>query len=177
MLERTPLASLAGPVTGVEASEYREILGQFCTGITVIAAVVDGRPVGFTCQSFSALSIDPPLVLVCPQRTSTSWPKIRSTGRFAVSVLAGDHEHVSAAFARSGTDKFAGIDWSRSPSGQPVIDGAIAWLDCRVLREHDGGDHTLVVGQVNSLDRGPSTLPLLYHRGQYVRPDTNVGGA
>lgn len=155
----------------VPQDKYREILGQFCTGITVISGIVDGRPVGFTCQSFSALSLDPPLVLVCPQRSSTTWPQIRRTGRFTVSVLGADQRDVSNAFARSGTDKFDGVDWSLSPAGNPVIDGSIAWLDCWVLREIDGGDHEIVISLVDNLERGSDSAPLLFHQGRYAQPD------
>ncbi|MGO1560820.1 Nitrilotriacetate monooxygenase component B [Actinomycetales bacterium JB111] len=159
----------------VPQHRYREILGQFCTGITVISGCLDGRPVGFTCQSFSALSLDPPLVLVCPQRSSTTWPLIRRTGRFTVSVLGADQRDVSNAFARSGTDKFDGVGWSVSPAGNPVIDGSIAWLDCWVLNEVDGGDHEIVVGLVENLERGADSAPLLFHQGQYAQPGDRQG--
>ena len=110
--------------------ELRDALGQFCTGITVITAVADEQPVGFACQSFSALSLEPPLVLFCPMKTSGSWKGIEKAGRFAVNILSEEQEDVSSTFGRRGDDKFAEIDWEPSPLGSPVIKGVMAWLDC-----------------------------------------------
>ncbi|WP_333618093.1 3-hydroxy-9,10-secoandrosta-1,3,5(10)-triene-9,17-dione monooxygenase reductase subunit [Dietzia sp.] len=155
--------------------ELRDALGQFCTGITVITAVDEGAPVGFACQSFSALSLDPPLVLFCPMKTSGSWPRIERTGRFAVNILSEEQEDVSSTFGRRGEDKFASIDWSPSPLGSPVIDGVMAWFDCRIESVLDGGDHWIVLGRVSDL--GPtdrSDRPLLFYRGAYMRLEEDV---
>lgn len=145
----------------------RDVLGHFVTGIAVITAGGPDGPLGFTCQSFSSLSLDPPLVSFCPARTSTTWPRIRSVGTFCVNVLAAGHQDVSGAFARSGTDKFAGVGWTASPSGAPVLDGVSAWIDCTLYAEHDGGDHTIAVGRVHDLGADASRAPLLFYRGRY----------
>lgn len=145
----------------------RHVLGHFASGIVVITADTPDGPAGFTCQSFSSLSLDPPLVSFSPARTSTTWPRIRETGRFCVNVLADGHEQVSTAFARSGTDKFAGVSWGPSPSGAPQLDGVAAWIDCTLHEEFPGGDHTIVVGLVHGLGADASRSPLLFHRGTY----------
>jgi flavin reductase (DIM6/NTAB) family NADH-FMN oxidoreductase RutF len=92
---------------------------------------------------------------------------LRALGRFCVNVLAEDQSALSARFARSGTDKFAGVPWRRSPQGSPVLDGVVAWIDCRLWAEYDGGDHTLVAARVLDLGADPSRRPLLFHRGSY----------
>ncbi|MFC9355752.1 flavin reductase family protein [Rhodococcus sp. NPDC057014] len=146
----------------------REVLGQFVSGIVVITSVGPDGPVGFTCQSFASLSLDPPLISFSPARSSSTWPRIREIGTFCVNVLAEDHEHHSAGFARSGVDKFAGVDWDQAPSGAPVLPGVSAWIDCELWAEYDGGDHTIVTGRVNALGADPENLPLLFYRGGYT---------
>jgi flavin reductase (DIM6/NTAB) family NADH-FMN oxidoreductase RutF len=152
----------------VDHAAFRAVLGRYCSGVTVITALGPDGPLGLTCQSFSSLSLDPPLVLFSPARTSTTWPRIREVGRLCVNVLAEGHSGLSAAMARSGTDKFAGVRWGTSAHGAPRLEGAVAWLDCVVEAEHDGGDHTIVVAAVHELSAGPSARPLLYYRGQYA---------
>ena len=155
--------------------ELRDALGQFCTGITVITAVEDDKPVGFACQSFSALSLEPPLVLFCPMKTSGSWKGIEKAGRFAVNILSEEQEDVSSTFGRRGDDKFAQIDWSPSPLGSPVIEGVMAWLDCEIDQVLDGGDHWIVLGRVDNL--GPTKRdirPLLFYRGAYLSIEEDV---
>jgi 3-hydroxy-9,10-secoandrosta-1,3,5(10)-triene-9,17-dione monooxygenase reductase component len=163
-------------VATIDPAHYRAVLGAFCSGVTVLTAVDgDGMPLGMTCQSFSALSLDPPLVLVAPARTSTTWPRIRAARGFCVNVLADGQRHVSDGMSRSGTDKFAGVGWTASAHGRPRIAGAAAWIECDVHDEHDGGDHTLVVGAVRELVDG-GRLPLLFHRGGYAALLPSRGG-
>ena len=155
--------------TTTVSDRMREVIGHFCSGITVITAQSDTGPIGFTCQSFSSLSLNPALVSFCPARTSSTWPKIREIGVFAVNVLADDHIDTSAAFARSGTDKFAGVEWEPGPLRSPIIAGVLAWAECRLWAEYDGGDHTIVAAEVVELQAAPSKDPLLYYRGRYHR--------
>jgi 3-hydroxy-9,10-secoandrosta-1,3,5(10)-triene-9,17-dione monooxygenase reductase component len=156
------------PPGPVSSTVMREVLGHFVSGIVVITAVGPDGPLGFTCQSFASLSLDPPLVNFSPARSSATWPRIRAVGAFCINVLAADHQHVSAGFARSGVDKFDGVGWRPAPaSGSPVLDGVSAWVDCTLWAEHDGGDHTIAVGQVQDLGADASRLPLLYYRGRY----------
>ena len=158
---------MSAPPGPVSAAVMREVLGHFVSGIVVITASGPDGPLGFTCQSFSSLSLDPPLVSFAPARSSSTWPQIRSVGAFCVNVLAADHQEISAGFARSGVDKFAGVTWRPGPSGAPVLEGVSAWIDCVFRDEFDGGDHTIVVGQVQDLWADPARLPLLFYRGRY----------
>lgn len=157
----------------ITPSHLRNVLGHFASGIVVITTITPQGPTGFTCQSFSSLSLDPPMVSFSPARTSTTWPRIRETGHFCVNVLADGHEPVSTAFARSGTDKFAGVSWVPAPSGAPRLDGVAAWVDCTLYEEFPGGDHTVVLGLVRDCGADSSRSPLLFHRGIYgVRSGT-----
>ncbi|WP_338483099.1 flavin reductase family protein [Streptomyces sp. SCSIO 75703] len=157
--------------SGTDVREYKAVLGHFCTGVTVVTSIDRGAPAGFTCQSFSALSLDPPLVLVCVRKESATWPAVRRSGRFAVSVLAAHQQAVGDRFARSGVDRFAGVDWRPSPAGMPLIDGALAWIECAVSEEIDAGDHTVVVAAVTALEAGTARDPLLFYRGRYLEHD------
>jgi flavin reductase (DIM6/NTAB) family NADH-FMN oxidoreductase RutF len=151
----------------VDPDAMREVLGHFASGVTVVTALTADGPAGFTCQSFSSLSLDPPLVAFAPARTSQTWPALRAIGRFCVNVLAEGQDAVSRNFARSGVDKFAGVPWSPSAHGSPVLDGVVAWIDGELWAEYDGGDHSIVVARVLDLGAEPDRRPLLFHRGSY----------
>ena len=151
----------------VDPRTMRDVLGHFASGVTVVTAQDEEGPIGFTCQSFSSLSLDPPLIVIAPARTSRTWPRLRELGRFCVNVLAEDQTDLSVAFARSGADKFAGVPWRPSRTGQPVLEGVVAWIDCELWAEYDGGDHTLVAARVLDLGADPGRRPLLFHRGAY----------
>lgn len=152
----------------VDAGAFRRALGHFCTGVTVIASAGDGEPVGFACQSFAALSLDPPLVLFCPGKSARTWPLIEAAGTFCVNVLAHDQRDLSAVFGKAGADKFASVGWSPAPSGAPVLDGVLTWIDCSVESVLDGGDHWIVVGRVTTLGGHDEERPLLFYRGAYT---------
>ncbi|EPJ8753270.1 flavin reductase family protein [Pseudomonas putida] len=155
--------------TAIEPLSFREALGHYASGITVITSLIDGNPIGFTCQSFYSVSISPPLVSFSVMSSSASYPGIRSAGRFAVNILSGEQVGVSNQFARKGTDKWQGVDWQVSPLGNPVIAGSLHWLDCEIHAEHPAGDHLIVVGEVKALNvhNAVATQPLLYFQGQY----------
>ncbi|NLU82184.1 3-hydroxy-9,10-secoandrosta-1,3,5(10)-triene-9,17-dione monooxygenase reductase subunit [Rhodococcus sp. HNM0569] len=157
----------------IDGRTFRNVLGQFCTGVTIVTTVVDGEPVGFACQSFAALSLDPPLVLFCPTKASRSWAAIEKAGHFCVNVLAESQQEVCARFGSREPDKFAGVPWTPSPLGSAVIDGSLAHIDCAVETVHDGGDHFVVFGRVHSLGEVRDEQPLLFYRGQYsgIEPD------
>jgi flavin reductase (DIM6/NTAB) family NADH-FMN oxidoreductase RutF len=155
----------------VDAARMREVLGHFASGVVVVTAAGPDGPLGFTCQSFSSLSLDPPLVSFSPARTSSTWPRIREVGAFCVNVLADEHEQHSVRFARSGVDRFAGVSWTAGPGGAPVLDGVAAWVAATLEHEYDGGDHTIAVGRVRALGADPGRAPLLFHRGRYGRLD------
>ena len=151
----------------VDPQVLRDVLGHFASGVTVVTALTGEGPAGFTCQSFSSLSLDPPLVAFAPARTSQTWPALRAMGRFCVNLLAEGQGAVSQNFARSGVDKFAGVPWSPSAHGSPVLDGVVAWIDGELWAEYDGGDHSIVVARVLDLGADPDRRPLLFHRGAY----------
>ncbi|HEY0126289.1 MAG TPA: flavin reductase family protein [Blastococcus sp.] len=151
----------------VDPRLMREVLGHFASGVTVVTADTADGPIGFTCQSFSSLSLEPPLIAFAPSRTSRTWPRLRDLGRFCVNVLAEGQDAVSQNFARSGADKFAGVAWTPSSHGSPVLDDVVAWIDGELWAEYDGGDHTIVVARVLDLGAHPDRRPLLYHRGSY----------
>ncbi|MFF0501584.1 flavin reductase family protein [Nocardia aobensis] len=156
-------------MSGFTVETFREVLGHFATGITVITGSSAGSPFGFTCQSFSALSLDPPLVVVLPSRRSVSWPQIADSGSFCVNVLSEGQRDLSARFGQSGSDKFAEIGWSPSPSGLPVLANSCAWIDCSIESTYPGGDHLIVVGRVQNLGASPESVnPLIFHRGGYA---------
>lgn len=156
----------------IESSEFRRVLGHFPTGVTVVTgADVDGAT-GMTIGSFASVSLDPPLVMFCPGRSSESWVQIKRYGNFCVNVLGIDQADVCALFAGKSEDKFAGIDWTTEVTGAPVISGALAWIDCEVNAIHDGGDHEIVVGLVKALGTAADASergPLLFYQGGYGR--------
>lgn len=160
----------------VTPDHMRVVLGHFCSGVTVITSIDDGGPVGFTCQSFSSLSLDPPLVSFSPARTSTTWPRIRSVGTFAINVLAAHQDALSDGFARSGADKFAGVAWKVGLVGAPLLQGAVAWAECRLWAEYDGGDHTIVAAEVLGLEANPAAAPLAFFQGRYHLVNPPPGG-
>lgn len=156
----------------VGQGEFRRVLGSFASGVTVITAPgTDGDgPAGFACQSFSSLSLEPPLVCFMVGRTSTTWPRIARAGVFCVNVLSAGQDRLCRAFAVSGADKFAQVAYDPAPvSGSPRLAGAAAWIDCAVHAVHTGGDHLIVVGRVAALGADDTAEPLLFHRGRFAR--------
>ena len=151
-----------------DAARYRRTLGHFASGICIITAVDEGEPVGFTCQSFSALSLDPPLVLFCATKSSNTWPRINNSGSFCVNVLAADQQDLSRKFATTATDKFVDTPHDLGVTGSPYLHGVLARIDCRIEAVLDGGDHLVVVGRVMDLDLvREGEAPLLYYRAGY----------
>lgn len=154
----------------------KDVLGNFGTGVTVITAISPQGPIGFTCQTFASLSLDPPMVTFCPALTSTSWTRIRDLGGFTINILADDHGWLSDNFARAGAegaDKFDGIGFTMSARGGPILEGVLAWVDCTWRAEYPGGDHTIVVADVLDLDAAPDVMPLFYFRGGYLRRNSD----
>jgi flavin reductase (DIM6/NTAB) family NADH-FMN oxidoreductase RutF len=157
-------------VPDVDPALFRQVLGHFPTGVTVITAARDGEPVGLAVGSFASLSLDPPLVLFCPSNTSASWPKIQETGSFCVNILSADQEHICRVFASKAEEKFKGLGWkAAAATGSPIIEGVIAWIDCSIDQVIEGGDHWIVVGRVLELDVDDKGGPLVFFRGGYGR--------
>jgi 3-hydroxy-9,10-secoandrosta-1,3,5(10)-triene-9,17-dione monooxygenase reductase component len=152
----------------VDPLRFRRVFGHFCTGVTVVTGVDDGVPVGFACQAFAALSLDPPLVLYCAGNASTAGRGIERAGHFCVNVLAEDQRPVSRTFGTRGADKFAGVGWCPSPAGAPVLDGVLTWAGCRIEAVHPAGDHRVVIGLVTELGPVRDARPLLFYKGRYT---------
>jgi 3-hydroxy-9,10-secoandrosta-1,3,5(10)-triene-9,17-dione monooxygenase reductase component len=155
--------------TSIDSGKYRQVLGHFTTGVTVITAAAEAGPVGLAVGSFSSVSLDPPLVGFFADKGSTSWPKIEGTGAFCVNILGEHQEDVCRRFASKEPDKFAGLGWKATGSGSPLIDDVIAWIDCDIDQVVEAGDHFLVLGAVRELDVAHDGPPLLFFRGGYGR--------
>jgi 3-hydroxy-9,10-secoandrosta-1,3,5(10)-triene-9,17-dione monooxygenase reductase component len=159
---------MADGVPVFDTARFKDAMSRFTTGVSIVSGIDEGEPVGFTCQSFVSLSIEPPMVAVAPARTSTSWPRIARSGSFCVNVLSEDQEELCRGFAVSGGPKFAGVDWHPAPgSGSPVIEGSLAWVDCSVELVHDAGDHELILGRVLDLSAAEG-FPLLFFRSGFA---------
>ena len=153
----------------ISADQFRQVLGHFATGVTVVTTTNgDGRPTGLTASAFTSVSLDPPLVLVCVDHKSQSYPALLEHRRFAVNVLTTQHQDVSRRFATSRLDKFDGVPHRIGQLGLPLLDGALAQLECVTVASHVQGDHTILVGRVEHARSGPGE-PLLYYRGRYGR--------
>lgn len=160
----------SGSATHIDAQRFRQVLGSYPTGVTVITAIAeDGSPAGMAVGSFTSVSLDPPLVAFLPDRSSTSFPKIRTARSFRVNVLAADQVDVCRAFATRGGDKFAGVSWTPAGSGAPLINGVAAWIDCDFESIQEAGDHYIVIGRVRELDSHSERLPLVFFQGGYGR--------
>jgi flavin reductase (DIM6/NTAB) family NADH-FMN oxidoreductase RutF len=155
--------------TSFDAAKFRQVLGHFPTGVTVITGMTEGKPVGMAIGSFASLSLEPPQVLFCVGTNSSSWPKIQRHGSFCVNVLAEDQEDVCRVFASKAEDKFAEIGWKHSHNNNPLIEGVLAFIDCTIENVIDSGDHAIVIGAVNDLEVMHEGGPLLFFRGGYGR--------
>ena len=153
-----------------DAGKFRQVLGHFPTGVAVVTGVdAEGKPAGMAVGSFTSVSLDPPLVAFMPDKSSSSWPKFRDSGAFCVNILGAEQESVCRAFAMKGGDKFAELAWRPASSGSPILDGALAWIDCDIDVVHEAGDHYIVIGLVRELDIGTPALPLVFFQGGYGR--------
>ncbi|WP_420452764.1 flavin reductase family protein [Ilumatobacter sp.] len=156
-----------------EPGHFRDVMGHFPTGVTIVAGMdADGAPHGFTIGSFTSVSLDPPLVGFLPQLGSETWSAMSASGSFCVNVLSDQQSDLCWKFAKSGAEasRFDDVDWHPSPSGSPVLDRAVAWIDCAVEHVYDMGDHHFVLGRVGALDAdadhdGAPPEPLLFYKG------------
>lgn len=147
---------------------FRQVLGQFPTGVCVVTAAPAGAPLaGMVVGSFTAVSLDPPLVAFLPDRSSSSWPKIETAGKFCVNILGADQEALCRRFASKSADKFDGIAHRLAQSGSPILDDCVAWIDCDIASVTEAGDHFIVLGKVNELQINTGGLPMLFFQGGY----------
>jgi 3-hydroxy-9,10-secoandrosta-1,3,5(10)-triene-9,17-dione monooxygenase reductase component len=154
-----------------DPASMRTVLGHFATGVALITAIDGDEPVGMACNSFTSVSLDPQLVLFCAAKSSSTWPRIQAAKKWCANVLGEDGEEVCRLFAQKGADRFAHIAYAPGRSGAPVLDDALAFVDCETVDEHDAGDHLIVVGRVLELGYAAEGRPLLFYRGGYGRFD------
>jgi flavin reductase (DIM6/NTAB) family NADH-FMN oxidoreductase RutF len=155
-----------------DSGHFRTVMGHFPTGVTIITGQGADGPVGFTIGSFTSVSLDPPMVGFLPQIGSATWDSMASSNSFCVNVLGSEQADLCWRFAKSGTDdtRFEGVDWRPAPSGSPILERAVCWIDCSVEEVYDMGDHHFVLGRVGALDAdadhdGEPPLPLLFFKG------------
>jgi len=158
----------------VAPDTFRSVMGHFVTGITVVTTLQDGRPRGITVNALTSVSLEPPLVVVALDRRRFITPSVHQTGRYAVNVLSEDQQALSDCFAGAAVtpdrDAFCGAAWTPGPTGLPLLEGAIATLECTVTETFQAGDHELFVARVDSVGNAePHPMPLLYYRRQYLR--------
>lgn len=170
---RPSLDGVTEATGSIEPSDFRAALGRFASGITIMSTLQDGVAHAMTASAFTSVSLDPPLVLVCVDRSVRMHDAVLEYGYWAVSVLGAHHQPEAERFARSGRDlltQFEGVDAVAGPkTGCLLIAGALSWLECRTWATYDGGDHTIVVGEVLSLgaDEPLDPAALVYSRGRY----------
>lgn len=155
-----------------DPARFRQAMAQFASGVTVVTTVKEGVPSGLTASSFASLSIEPPLLLVCLQKTLGAHRIIEETGIFAVNVLASRQLDIGRRFAGlqpETSDRFTGTEWMTAVTGSPVLPGCLAWADCRVWNIYDGGDHSIFVGAVEEVSASDDGEPLLYHNRLWGR--------
>ena len=151
----------------IEKNELRRVKGHFATGVTVITSIrSSGELHGLTANAFTSVSLIPPLLLVCIDKKAESYPCFDESGVFTVNVLAGDQEALSRRFAVTGGDKFKGVSFRVGANGAPILDGALAYLECKVTQKIDGGDHTIYIGEIEQAETKEGK-PLLFFRGGY----------
>lgn len=159
-------------VREISQEEYRRALGRFTTGVTVVTTRWEDVVHGMTANAFASVSVDPFLVLVCVDRAANMHELLPRTKAFAVTVLAADQQRLSSWFASpgrpAGEDQFAGVAWWPAPvTACPVLEGGLAWVDCRLVEAHEGGDHSIFVGEVADLGVRDHDEPLVFYRGGY----------
>ena len=154
-------------IEAMSQAEMRAALGQFASGVTVVTGLDDDGPVGFACQSFASVSLDPPLILVCADHRGRSWPRIRNAGRFTVNVLHEEQTDVCARFGGSSGRKFDGLEWSMSRWSTPSLPGVLLRIHADIHTVHVAGDHDVVIGKVLEFERVTDERPMIFFRGQF----------
>ncbi|MFD4351596.1 flavin reductase family protein [Nocardia sp. NPDC056541] len=165
MIAFDPMTADAGPL--------RRAFGCFPSGVTAVCAMDDGEPIGMAASSFTSVSIAPPLVSVCFQTSSTTWPRLRDRPRLGISVLAEDHDKICMSLSRNATDRFDGIAWDRAASGGVFVHGATAWLECSLHTEVPAGDHAVALFEIHGMWADPEAAPLVFHGSRFRRLATH----
>ncbi len=152
-----------------DPGRLRRAFGCFPSGVTAVCAMLEDQPIGMAASSFTSVSVEPPLVSVCFQTASATWPRLRTAPRLGISVLAEDHDEICMSLSRRSADRFADIAWDHAPEGAVFVHGATAWLDCSVHSEVPAGDHTVALLEINCLQADPDAAPLVFHGSRFRR--------
>jgi flavin reductase (DIM6/NTAB) family NADH-FMN oxidoreductase RutF len=159
--------TVALPPQAFDARQFRDALGEFATGVAIICArTTDGRYVGLTANSFNSVSLEPPLVLWSLARRSASLPAFEAAERYCVNVLSMDQTELARRFSRPHKDRFAGVGFRMGWADAPLIDGCVAWFECRHHARHRAGDHMVFIGEVTTCERAKGR-GLVFHHGQF----------
>ncbi|GES25771.1 monooxygenase [Acrocarpospora pleiomorpha] len=170
--QSTGLDSRPAPHDGPSGAEMRRALGHFASGVTIVTGAGADGPVGFACQSFASVSLDPPLVLFCADHRGRAWPIIRAAGVFTVNVLAADQIDLCMRFGSRDGAKFRDLDWTASPWGSPSFPETIVQIHAKVETVYTAGDHDVIIGRVLSLSEADADArPLLFYRGRFGLDD------
>ncbi|MBD0863839.1 flavin reductase family protein [Gordonia sp. zg691] len=154
---------------GIDAIRLREVFASFPSGVVAVCALRDGRPLGMAASTFTAVSLDPPLVSVCIQRSSQTWPLLRESTRLGVTILAEQHGAACRTLSMKEGDRFSGVDFDVHDDGSVVLRGASGWLTTTLHAEIDAGDHVVALLRVQALDTDPASAPLVFHRSGFHR--------
>jgi flavin reductase (DIM6/NTAB) family NADH-FMN oxidoreductase RutF len=152
----------------LDPARLRRVFGAFPTGVTAVAALANDEPVGLTANSFTSVSLHPPLVSVCIARTSRTWPRLSLASRLGVSILSAEQEHVGRQLATRGERRFNGLDWRVTEHGAVLLEGASGWIEASIAQQVEAGDHHIIVLAVHDLDADHALRPLVFHRGAYT---------
>lgn len=151
----------------IEKNELRRVMGHFATGVTIITTLNNaGQLHGLTANAFTSVSLVPPLLLICVDKKAESYPSFEESKVFTVNILKDDQEALSRKFAVSGGEKFRGVAYRVGANGAPILEGVLAWLECKVAASYDGGDHTIYLGEIQEAETREGK-PLLFFRGGY----------
>lgn len=156
----------------ISPSSFRKALGAFATGVTIVTTRVGETIHGLTANAFSSVSLNPPQVLVCVDKKAQSHDLILAARCFAINILRAEQQYLSERFAQNqlaGNERFANVAFSHASTGAPILAQVLSWLDCKLVAAHEGGDHTIFIGEVVALGHGEEAEPLLYYRGRYRR--------
>jgi 3-hydroxy-9,10-secoandrosta-1,3,5(10)-triene-9,17-dione monooxygenase reductase component len=152
-----------------DAVFFRKVLGRFPTGVAVVTTMTPSGPAGMAVNSFTSVSLEPPMVLFCPSRSSTTWPVLQREGALAVNILSAGQANVSRQFASTRRDRFRGTGWSPGANGAPLLDDAVAWIECSIVAEHPAGDHLVVLASVDMMALNEDGVEsLIFVAGRYV---------
>ncbi|QUD90192.1 flavin reductase family protein [Phenylobacterium montanum] len=154
----------------IDSAQFRTVMGHYPTGVSVVTSTTaEGEPIGMTVGTFTSVSLDPPLIGFFPDKRSTSWPKIAATGRFCVNILAQDQELICRKFSGGDRDRFSDVVHRLTANGMPILDGAVAWIDCDLYSVQEAGDHFFVLGEVRAITAERAESPLIFLRGKFGR--------